>query len=102
MRAMKKRSAAIILIMTLLVSMFSAMAVFADDDDHGADAHSESMSNTEDLEYDGGEISLIEQITDAVTDYLPIVIGAVLGIIVIVIIVKLIKRGRKPKYTGRH
>lgn len=98
---MKKRSLSIALIIALLLTMLSTVAVLAEDDDHGADAHSESMNNMEDQEYDG-ETSFQEDIIDAVVTYAPYVIGAICGIVVIVIIVKLIRRGRKPKYTGKH
>lgn len=98
---MKKKSLAITLIFALLLALFSTVAVFAEDDDHGADAHSDSMSNMEDQEYEG-ELTFQEEIMNAVVTYAPYVVGAILGIVVIVIIVKFIKRNKKPKYTGKH
>lgn len=101
---MKKKTIAIIMITTLLLSLFSTAAVFAADD-HGADAHSDSMANMEDQEYDGEDLSLVDTVVDAVMTYLPYIIGAVCGVVVLVIIIKIIRRirrGRKPKYTGRH
>lgn len=99
---MKKRPIAITLIFVLLLTMFSSVAVLAEDDDHGADAQSESMNNMEDQEYDGGELSFQEEILSRVTEYAPYVLGAIGGIIVLVIIIKIIRRSRKPKYTGKH
>lgn len=99
---MKKRSIALTLIFALLLAMFSTVAVLAEEDDHGADAHSDSMSNMEDMEYDGEVLSFQEEILNAVTTYAPYVIGLIVGVIVLVIIVKAIKRNKKPKYTGKH
>jgi hypothetical protein len=99
---MKKKSVAIALIMTVLLVMFSSIAVLAEDDDHGADAHSDSMSQIEEDVLEEEELSFTEEIINAVTSYIPYIIGAVCGIILIVIIVKAVGRSRKPKYTGKH
>lgn len=98
---MKKKTIVMTLIFALLLSLFSTVSVLAEEDDHGADAHSDSMSNMEEQEYDG-EQSFQEIIIDAVVSYAPYVLGAICGIVVIVIIVKIIRRSRKPKYTGKH
>lgn len=99
---MKKRSIAIALIFALLMALFSTVAVLAEEDDHGADAHSDSMSNIEDQDYEGEELSFQEEILNAVVTYAPYVLGVIGGIIVLVIIIKVIRRNRKPKYTGKH
>lgn len=44
---MKKRVFIITFIFALILTVFAQVAVFADDDDYGADAHSESMGIVE-------------------------------------------------------
>lgn len=103
---MKKRSAAISLILALLMLMFSSAAVLAEGDDNGADAHSESMSQAEEEVADDEPVSMTEVVKDAVMQYAPYAAGVLGGIVVIVLVVKIIRniagRARKPKYTGRH
>jgi hypothetical protein len=99
---MKKRSIAITMILTLLLMMFSAAAVLAEDDDHGADAHSESMSQVEEGVDNDAPQSVLDIVTEAVSGYVPYIIGAICGIVVIVIIVKVVQKSRRPKYTGKH
>ena len=102
MAAMKRRSIAIIVIAAFLLAAFSSLAVYAAEDDHGADAHSESMYEVEDEVADENELSFVDEIISAVTTYIPYVLGVICGVVVLVIIIKIIKRGRKPKYTGKH
>ena len=98
----KKRGIALTIMLALLMMLFSTAAVLAEGDDHGADAHSESMTQLEEEALEDEEMSLTDQIVNAVMNYLPYIIGIICGAVVIVIIVKLISRGRKPKYKGKH
>ena len=99
----RKRSLAITLILALLMMMFSTAAVLAEDDDHGADAHSGTMYEAEEeVAEQEEELSYADLIINLVMSYIPYVIGAICGIIVLVVIIKIIKRSRKPTYTGKH
>lgn len=99
---MKKKSIAITVILALLLMMFSATAVLAEDDSHGADAHSESMYEMEDDVAEQEELSFADQIINTLMTYLPYVIGVICGLVVLIVIIKMIRRSSKPKYTGRH
>ena len=99
---MKRKSIAITMILTLLLMLFSAAAVMAGDDDHGADAHSESMSQVEEGVDNEAPDSVLDIVKDAVIGYAPYIIGIIAGIVVIIIIVKVAQKTRKPKYTGKH
>ena len=102
---MKRRSAAITLILALLMMLFSSAAVLAEEDGHGADAHSDSMSQVEEQVEDEEPTSMVEVVKEAVmpyVKYLPYVVGALCGIILIVSVIRLIGKMRKPKYTGKN
>ncbi len=104
---MKKKALVITFILTIIMTMFSTAAVFAEEeDDYGADAHSSSMSMTEedDTDYDD-ELSFKDMVINAVTENIKYVIGAVGGLIILIIVIKLIggaRSRREPKYKGRH
>lgn len=100
---MKKRTLSITLIITVLMLLFSAITVFADDDDHGADAHSGSMSGVEEEYSDDEPLSEVSDTVSTIMAFAPYVIGVIAGIIVLVIIVNIIKRGSERKqYKGKH
>ena len=64
---MKKRVFIITFIFALILTVFAQVAVFADDDDYGADAHSESMGIVEEDDYEG-ELSYPEMIKKAIME----------------------------------
>lgn len=99
---MKKKSIVITLILALLMMVFSATAVLAEGDDHGADAHSEQMSQMEEDVMEEEEPDFVQSAVNFITSYLPYVVAVIGAVLVLVVIVKIISRSRKPKYTGRH
>ena len=101
---MKKKTFILSMIIVLLLTMFSSAAVFADSEDHGADAHSDSMTVVED-DVDDEELSFKDMVINTVMSNIRYVIAAVVGIIVLIVVVKIvghIKRTSKPKYRGKH
>ena len=62
---MKKRLLIITLLFTLILTVFAQTAVFAEGDDHGADAHSDSMI-VEETEDDYDDLSFKEMIIETV------------------------------------
>ena len=101
---MKKRVFVITFIFALILTMFAQIAVFADDDDYGADAHSESMNIVEEDDYEG-ELSYPEMIKKAITDnirYLEAGAAVIILVIVLIKVTKFLIMKREPKYKGKH
>ncbi len=100
---MKKRLLIITFIFAIIMTVFAQAAVFAEDDDHGADAHSDSMA-VEEVE-DDYDLSFKDMVIKAVKDNIKYVAMGVGGLVVLVIVIKVIgavNRRREPKYKGRH
>ena len=101
-KAMKKRFLAITFILTLILTLFSAVSVFAgEEDDHGADSHSGSMSVYESEDDYEEELSFKDMLINTVKDKIKYVGGLVLLIVLIKVIAAANSR-REPKYKGRH
>lgn len=101
---MKKRLLIISLLLTLILTVFAQTAVFAEGDDHGADAHSDSMV-VEEAEDDYDDLSFKEMIIETVKANIKYVVMAVAGLIVLIIVIKVIgsiNRRKEPKYKGKH
>lgn len=101
---MKKRLLIITFIFALILTVFAQVAVFAEGDDHGADAHSDSMV-VEEVEDDYDDLTFREMIIEAVKANIKYVALAVGGLIVLVILIKVIgtiNRKKEPKYRGKH
>lgn len=100
---MKKRLLIITFIFAIIMTVFAQAAVFAEDDDHGADAHSDSMA-VEEVE-DDYDLSFKDMIIRTVKDNIKYVAMGVGGLVALVIIIKVISsvnRKKEPKYKGRH
>lgn len=100
---MKKRLLIITFIFAIIMTVFAQAAVFAEDDDHGADAHSDSMA-VEEVE-DDYDLSFKDMVINAVKDNIKYVAMGVGGLVALVIVIKVIgavNRRREPKYKGRH
>ena len=100
---MKKRLLIITFIFAIIMTVFAQAAVFAEDDDHGADAHSDSMA-VEEVEEDY-DLSFKDMVINAVKDNIKYVAMGVGGLVALVIVIKVIgavNRRREPKYKGRH
>ena len=105
-KAMKKRFLAITFILTLILTLFSAVSVFAgEEDDHGADSHSGSMSVYESEDDYEEELSFKDMLINTVKDKIKYVIAAVGGLVLLIVLIKVIAEAnsrREPKYKGRH
>lgn len=100
---MKKRLLIITFIFAIIMTVFAQAAVFAEDDDHGADAHSDSMA-VEEVEEDY-DLSFKDMVIKTVKDNIKYVAMGVGGLVALVIVIKVIgavNRKKEPKYKGRH
>ena len=102
---MKKRVLLITFIIAIIMSMFATTAVFATGDDHGEDAHSDSMAVLEEDDYGDEDLSFKAMLVNTVMDHIVYVVGAVTALIILIVVIKVvgtINRRREPKYKGRH
>ena len=102
---MKKKAFIITFIFALLLTMLSTTAVLAEGDDHGADAHSDSMTVLEEDDYPEEELSFKDMIIDTVMSNIKYVAAAVIGLIVLIVVIKIIghiRETRQPRYKGKH
>ena len=101
---MKRRLLIITFITTLILTVFAQAAVFAEEDDHGADSHSDSMI-VEEVQDDDADLSFKDMVINKVRDNIKYVALAVGGLIILIIVIKVISsigRRREPKYKGKH
>ena len=101
---MKRRLLIITLITTLILTVFAQAAVFAEEDDHGADSHSDSMI-VEEVQDDDADLSFKDMVINTIRENIKYVALAVAGLVVLIIVIKVIgsaRRRREPKYKGKH
>ena len=97
---------ALVLVITTFKSDFNGLRVFAgEEDDHGADSHSGSMSVYESEDDYEEELSFKDMLINTVKDKIKYVIAAVGGLVLLIVLIKVIAAAnsrREPKYKGRH